>query len=261
MIIKYDNIVRLISLIIFLFYGSILCAQSNSELLFFNSEGHIVLIRGDNVIKKIQGESFLQDDVLKIIGGNVTIINLNNKRITVKEPGTYYYYDISARMQHAESSLSNRYFVYVWKKMSKEDKQESQPGGVIRGDEFLTSPRDSIIVLSDTIKFCFQNESDGDFDLIIKSDDHKLVAQYPVRNVVSLSIHNINNGKPGKYYWEVKFPFGRGPDAKYFIIPDSSTYNKKINEYNEALLSFSVFDNKLKNLLIEEYMKYNKIYL
>ena len=254
------NTMKLYILIALLFCSFLVNAQSNQELLFFNSSGYVQLVRGDTMIKNIQGEKFLQNDLLRIISGDATIINLNNKRITIKKSGNYKYDDILALMQHAESSLSNKYFVYVWDKMSDHKKNVNQPGGVIRGDGFTTSPMDSIIVLADTIRFCIINESDGDFNLIIKSDDHKIIAQYPIRNNVSLNIHDINGGKPGKYYWEVEFPFGRGPDAKYFIIPDRNIYDKKINEYKEALLSFSVFDDKLRNLLIEEYMKYNKIY-
>lgn len=243
-----------------MFCGILLNAQSDSELLFFNSSGHIVLVREDVVIKKIQGERFLRNDILKIIGGNVTIINLNNKRVTMDEPGNYIYDDVAVRMQLAETSLSNRYFIYVWKKMNKEDKQVNQPGGVIRGDDFATAPPDSIIVLSDTINFCANNESDGDFNLIIKSDDNKIIGQYPIRNELSLSVLDINDGKPGRYYWEIKIPFGKSPEKKYFVIPDEEIRNTLVDEYKKNISEFSSFENEIKLLLIDEYIKDKKTY-
>ena len=237
----------------------LLNAQSDSELLFFNSSGHVILVRGELVIKKIQGESFQKNDVLKIIGGDVTIINLNNKRITLEESGTYSFDDIYTIMQQVESSLTNRYFVYVWHKMNKDDKQTNQPGGVIRGDGFVTLPSDSIIVLTDNIKFSINNESGSDYDLIIKSNNN-IIEQYPIRENLTLSILDIVDGQPGKYYWEIKVPFGSSPDKKYFIIPDDKTRNILLEEYKKTISEFSIFDKDLQTLLIDEYLSDKKLY-
>ncbi len=243
-----------------MFCSFLVNAQSSNELLFFNSSGHVMLIRGDNNIKQIQGESFRPNDILEIINGNVTIINLNNKKITIDKPGSYNYDDALTSMQHAESSLSNRYFVYVWKKINVEDKQKNHPGGVIRGDEFETSPGDSIIVLSDTIRFFINNISGSDFNLIIKSENYKTIKQNTIRKNLTLNIHDINDGQPGKYYWGIETPFSNSKDKKHFIIPDMETKIRLIEEYDKNILEFSSFDIELRQLLIKEYLTQNKIY-
>ncbi len=243
-----------------LFCSFLINAQSNQELLFFNSSGYVQLVRGDTMIKNIQGEKFLQNDLLRIISGDATIINLNNKRVTIKKSGNYKYDDILALMQHAESSLSNKYFVYVWDKMSDHKKNVNQPGGVIRGDGFITFPLDSIIILADTIRFCINNESDGDYQLIIKSDNHKIIKQNPIRTNQTLNILDINKGKPGNYYWEIEVPYIKGTDIKYFIIPGKDAKNKLIEEYNKNISEFSSFDIEMRELLTKEYLTQNKIY-
>lgn len=244
-----------------LFIWLVLEVKADSDLLIFNTDGNVSITRDNNSLDELQGKKFLEGDVLHITDGSITIINKNNKRIAVDKPGTYKYDDVDKLMQKAEASLTNRYFVLVWKKMNKESEQVNKPGGVVRGEEFETLPLDSVIILSDSIEFQIPNKSDLEYSLIIKSEKYKELVQYDIWNSLKVNIQDISNGKPGKYYWEIKFPFGKGPDTKYFIIPDSSTYNKLINEYNDALGSFSVFDDKLRKSLMEEYKKFNKVYL
>ncbi|RLD43998.1 MAG: hypothetical protein DRI86_08580 [Bacteroidetes bacterium] len=251
---------KLYILSVLLFCSFVVNAQSNQELLFFNSNGYVQLVREDTIIKNIQGEKFLQNDLLRIISGDATIINLNNKRVTIEKSGNYNYNDVLALMQHTESSLSNKYFVYVWDKMSDHKKNINKPGGVIRGDGFITFPMDSVIILSDTVRFCINNESGGDYQLIIKSDNHNIIKQNPIGENITLNIRDINEGKPGKYYWEIKIPFGKPPAKKYFIIPNEKTKNEMLAEYKKNISEFSSFNIEMRELLTKEYITQNKIY-
>lgn len=252
---------KFLSLIFLMSCSLLLNAQAKQELLIFNSSGNIVVIRGKNTIDKLSGERFLKKDVLKNIAGSVTIVSRNNKRITINEPGDYKYRDLSKRMKLAESSLTNRYFVFVWEKMSSKNDQTSVPGGVIRGRELKSSPSDNVLVLSDSIKFFVENESKVEYVLWISSNEIKNTEEYPIYNNLVLSINEINGGESGEYRWEIRIPSGKSSDLKCFIIPDMETKSRKLTECKQMLNEFSSFEVELRELLMTEYLKYNKLYL
>jgi len=248
------------SLLIIILYSLQLNAQTNSDLLIFNSSGNIILNRGNKSLEKFRSESLLKKDVIRIIDGSITIINRNNKRVTINKPGTYKYKEISEKLELVETSLTNRYFVYVWDKMNKKDKLTSTAGGVVRGEDIVTSPSDSVYIISKSIKFSINNESSLKYPLRIMSDDSKLIRQYLINDILMIDLIDINDGKTGKYQWEIRVPYGNNPGIKCFFIPDKETRNKLLLEYKKNISEFSSFNNEIRSLLIIEYLKYNKMH-
>lgn len=235
--------------------------QASSDLLIFNADGNVALTRDNISIEKLQGEKLLEGDILNISDGNITLINLNNKRITIDKPGNYTYKDVSLLMQKAEASLTNRYFIFVWKKMNTENKQVNKPGGVVRGEGIETYPFDSAIVLSDSIEFLVTNRPDIEYSLIIKSEKFKVLDQYEISNSLVIATSDFDDGNTGKYYWQIEAQFEKGPKMKCFFIPDAETKKILLAEYLQAVDEFGGFDNDLQKLLLQEYMISNRIYV
>lgn len=257
-----------------LFFGItliILTADAQSNLLIFNTSGEIFLKRGKNLISMPIGELFLEEDYLIIINGSATIINRENKRISLNESKNYNYKEISEMMGKAEASITNRYFSYVWEKINKSKKDVNLPGGVIRSYEILyedeykvynaiSIPVDGARLLCERIYFVFDKEDD--YKLSIYSEELKLIKKYKSNNnEIILNINEINNAEPGLYYWEINPKIDEIGNRRSFIIPDEETFNKLKEEYNKTINDFESFDNTISSLLISEYFEQNQIFL
>ena len=232
-------------------------SQEENQLLVFNSNGYVHIDRGDEKIEKLNGETILKEDILKIINGDVTIINRKNKRITLKTPGTYSYTLLEKKMAHAESSMSTRYFVNVWNQMNDKHEKVNYRGGVVRGDDVVSLPVDSAYILSDTI--CFEYFMDGEKPTGISIKDEYFDELFYLNldtNCVLLPLHEINEAKQGVYYYEFD-----GNSMHCFIIPDANLQAEKLSEYENSVKMFSAFDDNMSSMLIQNYIIENRIYV
>jgi len=253
---------RLLSFIVLFLFSVLLQAQKIDDILIFNVNGNIVITRGDESLSELQGEKLQKDDILEVVFGNITFINSNNKRLTIEDEGTYAYHEIETQIQKLESSLTNRYFVYVWKKMNKHDEQVNMPGGVVRSNKDKMLPADSAIVLSDSIKFVFQNKFMQEVSIIIKTEKHKVIYESVVSDsLYALDIAIIDQGEAGKYLWQIKDPFNKSKNNKIFFIPKENIRNQMLAELDQFKSDISDYDFSMRKLLLDEYLSFNKIYL
>lgn len=238
-----------------------LAANEHMELLIFNSEGRVEVIHENDTLNMPQSEILHEADWLKIIDGSITIINRNNKRITLDKQGSYPYSAIEELMHEAEASLSNRYFVMVWEKMNHGHDEGNQAGGVVRGKYFNCEPIDSVIILSDSIEFWINNNADLENTLFITDSEYKPVKQYKFTDAITIAVSDIRNGKSGWYSWIIKLPFDNGPEQRCFLIPNENTRSNLLNKLERETENFSAFNAEIKSQLIQEYLKSNKVYV
>lgn len=251
---------RIFLTIYFIFIGMVIISHAQSEFLIFNSTGHVLLFKSDRMIDKLQGETYNYGDLLIVTDGSVTLINRDNKRVTINESGEYKYDDMFSLFDQAQSSLTNKYFVYVWEKMNSGDAEVNKPGGVIRGDEFGFQPPNKVVVLSDSIGFQIPNMSGNKFDIRVLSDSKDVLYEGVIIDKLVLSVSDLCNHIPGKYTWEVSTSFGGKPDRMKYYIPEENEREVAVDKYLKAIESFSEFDDDIAWILTREYMIDNNNY-
>ena len=236
-------------------------AQTSDALMVFNASGQISIERNKVSITKLTGASIIKNDILKVSDGSITIVSPAHKRIDISKPGTYTYKTIADMLAKEESSLSNRYFVYVWEKMNKDEQPTNTPGGIVRGDEALLLPADSLYVLSDSITFFYPNEDLHKYVLTIYDATYDIIYQTNFNDsVFATSVALLECTKPGRYTWELSVPYIKSPDARCFFIPDAEKRAALLESYKSAYELFSNYPEPLKAALIHAYCIENKIY-
>lgn len=249
-------------LILLIFIPFLVAGQTGKDLLIFSVNGDVSINRGRESIQKIIGQTLQKTDLLKISNGSVTIINMENKRIVVSKSGTYTCDELEKMMQEAETSLTNRYFALVWKKMNKHEEAVNRSGGIIRGEKEELLPLDSTVVLSDTICFYMKNEAMQAYKLVIKDEKYRVLKELSLKDsIFTMPVSAINAGKTGTYFWEIEIPFVKAPDTRCFFIPEKSRKKKLLKAYNDAESVFSNYDYEIKSQLTIEYLIENRVYV
>lgn len=242
-------------------FPSGLKAQNDGDLLIFNTTGKIELKRGKKPVQDLCGEQVLSGDLLTVTDGSITLINRNQKRVTITQKGSYTYSTLVKMMEKAESSTTVRYFVFVWESMKQEKTQVRTSGGVVRGDEPSRFPYDSATILADTIDFFFRNPSGQPYVFKILTDKFvTLLCDTLTDSVKTIPVAFLQQPACERYCWEISTPF-TAPVRQVFFLPDMPSKNKLLEKF--LLMQAEGFDlpQPLRNRVALSYMKENHVYL
>lgn len=234
---------------------------TSDEILIFSATGKAHLKRDTIFISQLRGEKLLPNDLLELISGTITIINRENKRITITQYGKYTRSQIQKKMNMAEASHSVRYFVMVWENMQQQRGVVNKPGGVIRGDIGNLLPADSMTLLWDSIMFFCKNPLNAALKLTIKSTPEHVPFTCTFHDsTITLGTTQIPMLKPGKYTWEISDGF-RKPEIRSIFIPDKTDRETKLADYNKFLNAIKPIEIELHKELLLTYQHVNKIWV
>lgn len=236
-------------------------SMQHGQIMIFNTNGNVMLIRGKTEHKQIRGMEMLPGDQVRIQNGTVTLVNRSEKRVSLTKSGTYSYQQVQKMMKQATASASNRYFVYVWESMQGKDRKAQVVGGVVRGEPFTYIPSDSARVISDTIAFYWPNPA-GIRQVFTLTDNqgNTLYSDTLQDSCLLVTKQKLQMINPGNYWWQVTDGFSK-PHKHRILNPHPSEaadlqqdFNKHLNDFGE------VKDTDLEAVLILQYMREKKVY-
>lgn len=175
--------------------------------MVYSASGKAALYRDGNSDNNLRGAYVVEGDQISITSGHVNLLDLNLKRITISEPGIYSFRAIKQLFVGVNTSLGNKYLIYIWEKMNYHSSIIAHKGGVDRTDLYSGrfSPYDSAIVFADTLNFAFINQNNLKVQITIYDHSNKVVKNYSTSNdSISLPCKKTHWMVPGKFIWDVK---------------------------------------------------------
>ncbi|MFN6037718.1 MAG: hypothetical protein ACK452_04570, partial [Bacteroidota bacterium] len=126
-------------------------------------------------------------------------------------------------------------------------------------DPWYYDPKDSLIILSDSILFKVGNSSSelttdiSLYDTIIKN---KMILDK------KSNIHKIKCPEPGNYTWNYNIKYGSEKKnyRNFFIVPELKEKETILKDYNDFMDAISKFSLELQQCLEEEFCSIKKIY-
>lgn len=234
-------------------------AQPAVEILVFSAEGDIKISRNKTMIPCKRAEKILPVDIINLKKGTVTLVDRNLKRVSLEKKGKYSYMQIVKQFSFANASLENRFLILVLDKMNHKTEPVSYGGGVVRGTPNTMLPMDSVIILSDSIRFVFSNPRKLKFTFFLSDEEHHILFSKEITDsLLVLKKQNAGWWKPGAYFWEAGTGNVQGTAEKTFFIPQNDDRAGFINDYYRLKNAFPAFSLKTRNQLIDEILTLNR---
>jgi len=215
-------------------------AQNSGFFMIYSMKGEATLIRNNVQLSLPRGERFVEGDILNLKHGTVVLLDKTNKRVNIDKQGEYSFPEIKHLFELANSSIGNKYLVFVWDKMAHASVSTSKKGGVVRGENEFLFPPDSGIVFSDTLVFKYLNQEGIRWKLIIRDISAKVLAEYnSAGSLVIITKPTAEWWKPGMYEWILNIP-GEEPSGPYqFTIADIAARNAFLTEWKSITAAVS----------------------
>jgi len=235
-------------------------AQKN--YFVFKKMGRPVFNINDPVLR---GSVFDDSDVLKLHNKDtVYLVDELGELFELKEPKEYEYSSIvEYRKKENIDSFTRKYFSYVWKQFTNQQKTRQRPGVVYREDRSikLLSPIDSVKYYLPDIKFMWKNNTDSTkvfFHLEDQLTKHIFKIGLAGNEIHLYRDHFIlENGH--KYKWAVtKEPYPNFKEVKFnsFELLDKAVYlvlKEEMETLTIALKLLGFSDEDIKTAICLDY--------
>lgn len=159
-----------------------------------------------------------------------------------------------------KSSFSESFLKVILNQNKSPEKNSGETSrGSVSLDLWNFYPPDSVIILSDSIKFIV-----GDINCNLVTD----IVLYRTNSKDTIYLNKKSNNHfvklpdyPGKYEWMYKLQNKKEVNSflNFFIVPNESEKKLYLNDYKIFLEGLEKFSDQMKHILIQEYLDLNNI--
>ena len=215
-----------------------LSSQTVKELCVFASKGKVVNNRTGKLILK--GDIILNKDEL-VLGNetSITVIDSEGAAYLKNTKGNFTFEELLKEKQKL-SNLTVRYFQFLYKELTGQQKKQSIMAGVYRGNDLLHMPPNSAIISNRNLKFVWDNSSADFFYFFLKNKSTKEVLKI---GVIGNEIKFYEN----MYFFKSSTQFEWTVDTREFPDLENIGWNKFEIVKNDVIEKQMLKNKKIKN--------------
>lgn len=236
------SIFRFLIFLCFFQYGF-----AQDSLCVYHIEGTIFLQSSTESKPLFKGDLLTKKDKLKLLPeSQLTAIDNTGKVYTAANQGIYSFDDLLGSLQQDEhSSLTTKYFKYIWDELLNNADNPTLIAGVFRGNELMTFPKDSSFIASKKITFKWnKSETDLYYLFIINTQTEEVIKIETDGSQIALFIENPIFYDGNIYKWAISTK--SFPNLKNIAFNTFTIINKK--QYSDLRLKYIDLINDLNML-------------
>ena len=250
------------TLIVFFLTFSIHLVSAQETLCVFKTSPNIV--NSASPTKALgKGTLIHTSDVITLKNGDMlSLIDKNGSLYKIDASGKYTYKQlISHKVEGDKSSLTSKYFKYLWEEMTHASGSETIIGGVFRGENLMRFPIDSALVVSSKVKFTWDIDSASTtyYFFLRNIETHTLLRLATNGSEVSLFKENpiFNTGNSFEWFVDTEaFPNLDNKTFHGFTLIDRTAYESKKEEFKSVIKELKIAgltDQEIEQILCETY--------
>lgn len=216
-------------------------SYSQDSLCVYNVAGTIYLQTPSNSKTLFKGEFLTKTSALKILPDSklIAIDNNGNSYINSTEGILSFNNLLLSKEKKGNTSLTTKYFKYVWDELLNKNNNQTLIAGVFRGDLLMKTPKDSSLIASDKLSFKWDKTDADLYYLFIQNIQTGELLKIETDGS-QISLYNENSIFLGgdTFKWTIStdaFPNLKNMPFYSFILIDSMQYSDLLTEYNELI--------------------------
>jgi hypothetical protein len=235
---------------------------AQDSLCVFHIKGKIYLQSSTNSKALFKGDLLTKKDKLKILPESelTAIDNRGNVYIRNKQ-GTCNFNDLLlSKQEDANTSLTAKYFKYIWHEFLNKGRNETIIAGVFRGNELMTVPKDSSLIASENIFFKWvKTDADLYYLFVLNTHTEELLKIETHDSQITLSNENPIFLEGDEFKWSIsKKAFPNLKNMPYYTFRRISMnhYLDLKSDYNDLIITLNqigISQNEIDLILCETY--------
>lgn len=195
-------------------------------------------------------------------GDMLSLIDKNGSLYKIETSGKYTYKQLTDhKVEEDKSSLTSKYFKYLWEEMTHASGSETIIGGVFRGENLMKFPIDSALVVSSKIKFTWETDSAFDtyYFFLRNVETQELLKLETNGSELGLFKGNpiLDQGTLFEWYVDTEaFPNLDNKTFSSFTLIDRATYESKKEPFRpfiNDLKATGLSEQEIELILCEAY--------
>lgn len=238
------------------------CGFSQDSLCVYRFEGDILLKSPQSTKPISKGDIVTKEYILNLFPkSQITVIDKEGNIFKRDQEGLCDFNTLLlSKFEGKTSSLTTKYFKFIWDELLNRENTETKIAGVFRGDALMSTPEDQSFITGKTIEFNWKESDKGVYYFYLQNLKTNELFQTETENsFITFDTKNSFFSNDTEYKWTVtteEFPNLKNIPYNFFSIVDSKQFSELKKEHKSLikdLKKLGVSESEINSVLCDTY--------